>query len=498
MTSRESSILGNRLVPIPKRITFTDGDYFRLCDACRIALRVPSRDMVCGIAELISQFWGIRPTLLVSEARSSTHAEGYAVTVTASEVTITASGQAGILNALKTLRQLAEAERGQLTFSAYELPPCSIEDAPAMEFRGLHLCWFPENREWQIERAIRMAAYYKFNHVVLETWGVFPFESHPFLCWPEPERRLDRRGLARIIAEAQRLGVTVIPQFNMLGHASGSREVGGKHTILNVHPEYQPLFEPDGWSWCLTNPATRKVLTDVTLELLAFFGKPPYFHLGCDEARLLGTCRSCRARPPKELVKDHLIHFHGLLREHGARAIMWHDMLLNREDPRWAHYTVCGHEAHGLGDLYRELPRDIVIADWQYEYPEVDGKAPVWPTSRFFKDEGFAVLVCPGQNLKGLFSLSQLAAQLPLHGLLETTWSALDFGMGTTLFKAAMSAWRGGDFSDITANDFTASYSPDALCLLHLHMRQIAHDMQIHDYETTGRIMLQVPEHTIA
>ena len=51
-------------------------------------------------------------------------------------------------------------------------------------------------------------------------------------------------------------------------------------------------------------------------------------------------------------------------------------MLVTRGDPRWDGYIACGREYHGLSELYRELPKDIIICDWQYDYPQKDGKEP--------------------------------------------------------------------------------------------------------------------------
>jgi len=50
---------------------------------------------------------------------------------------------------------------------------------------GANLCWLPELRPQQIERAIRLAAMFKFNYVVIEPWAVFRSEKHPWISWPD-------------------------------------------------------------------------------------------------------------------------------------------------------------------------------------------------------------------------------------------------------------------------------------------------------------------------
>ena len=370
MTDREATILKNRLIPVPQNCKFGDGKPYRLEDGCSIVIDYPEPgvELCRDIDEITRLYWGVRADFQWNSAVNSIPPEGYRMKADEKVLKIEASDRTGILNALKTLRQLAERERGKEASSVFEADPFEIEDAPKLKFRGLHICWFPENQEWQIERAIRMAAYCKFNYVVLETWGVFPFEKHPYLCWKQPGCHISKEDIRRLVKEAARHGVTVIPQFNLLGHASGSRENGGKHVIENQFPEAMSLVEPDGWSWCLSNPETRKVLTDCVDEMLECFGHSGFFHAGCDEARLVGTCRSCRKQNLPDLMKDHLLYFYDYLKQHGARMMMWHDMLLNSDDPRWYGYIACGKEAEELGKLYQELPKDMIICDWQYGY----------------------------------------------------------------------------------------------------------------------------------
>ena len=38
----------------------------------------------------------------------------------------------------------------------------------------------------QIERAIRLAALLKFNYAILEPWGMYKSEKHPWWSWPKP------------------------------------------------------------------------------------------------------------------------------------------------------------------------------------------------------------------------------------------------------------------------------------------------------------------------
>ncbi len=493
MNHQEQEVLEKRINPRPVKFTLIGDEIYRINSSAVFTIET-AEDAGC-LKNIIRTFWECDPVI---DSRKITvpvdfpkSADAYRISVNAAGIRITAHGRTGVLNGLKTLRQLAEPERGVLKYTCYELPFCEIEDAPRIGFRALHICWFPENEQYQIERAIRLAAYYKFNYVILETWGVFPFKSAPFLCWQE--YALNRKELVRIIAEAKELGLTVIPQFNILGHASGSRENGGKHVVGNRFPEYASLFEPDGWSFCLSNPETKRILTECVQDMYEAFGRPPFFHIGSDEARLLVTCRTCRRQNRKELIKGHLLHFRDYFAEKGVRVMMWHDMLIDREDPRWAGYTACASEREGLTDLYRELPKDIVICDWNYNYPEKeDGTPPEWPTSRFFNDNGFDVTVSPWYDQRGIRDQAALVEKESMFGYIGTTWAELDLRLFYTAAQGAAAAWHAGDSSKSGPYGWYMDLG-DYQCQMHYHLRQIENDMNLREYKSLGQIALQMP-----
>ena len=466
-----------RLIPVPKSVSIEDGAMYRICDRCKVVLTTKETE---GAEKMVSalfrQYWNVLPEIVLKNKTDNSRrccSEAYSVRVSEKQLTITAEGKAGLMNALKTLRQLAEAERTKRLENLL-LVPCKIDDQPTMEFRGIHLCIFPETPLWDLEKKIRLAAYHKFNYAVIEAWGVFPFRSHPEFCWSD--RKIDRRKFKRLIRLGKELGITLIPQLNLLGHASNARFVTGKHAILDCHPELLPIFEPDGWCWCISNTETRKVLTDLVMELHDFFETPPYFHIGCDEAHSLATCYSCRKFVLKDLITDHILWFHDLLKKRGARAIMWHDMLLEKNDKRWKNYI-----AHGkIANLHKAFPRDIIIADWQYDRPrpELDSE-PDWATVKFFKKQGFDVLMCPWLDPRDMRSIGKTVGSEHLMGMLETTWHKSDH-VFEIFADAAEAAWN-------PLQPISASYLS-----LAEHVRHICWDMKICDYEQTGWFRKQI------
>jgi len=284
----------------------------------------------------------------------------------------------------------------------------------------------------------------------------------------------------RLVKIADDLGVMLIPQFNLFGHASGSRSCTGKHVVMDLHPELQPLFEPLGWTWCLSNPATTQLIEDVVVEMHDAFGRPPLFHAGCDEAEDMGSCATCRRTDYAEVVEKFLMHIHGVLAARDCRMMIWHDMLLQAGDPRWK-----GFYANGSGQaevMLDALPRDVIICDWYYGAPNQEG---TWPTLRYFKEKGFPVLACPWEELAGYRGLSKAVQQEQLMGMLSTTWHHL-YGMDMMriYFRAAHAAWgtlpNGGHENLVFAQ----------------HLRQVGWDIPVKSYEDTGYYNTQLPETT--
>lgn len=421
-------------------------------------------------------YGGFAPDVRVGKHHGETFTPGaYTLIISKGNVRICTNGIEGVRYALYSLRQLAIPARGTETVQGWIVPETVIEDYPDLEFRGLHLCWFPETDPWDIEKKIRLAAYYKLNYVVIESWGTFRSEIYPWLGWADGSMTKDE--IARLRGIADDLGVCLIPQFNVFGHASGSRIKSGKHDVLDFAPEYQPLFEPEGgWNWCLSNPNTLKVQIGYINEMLEAFGNPPYFHIGCDEARP-PSCPDCISTDYSQLLIKHISSICSFLSEKGTRAMMWHDMLLDRNDSRWSRY------AHGTKETAAAcncLPKDIIICDWFYDKPQDS-----YPSLDYFKSFGFDVLTCPWQNLEGILAQGSYARKTGMYGILGTIWHK-DYGvpMAAGLLQLADAAWSSSPQQFSTSTDVRLKAAT--------HFRQIEWDMEITEYWQTGFNHLQV------
>ena len=402
------------------------------------------------------------------------NSEGYAAIVDETGVKISANTLAGTRWASYTLRQLAIAKRGTFKTEGYILPKLTIEDCPHLAFRAVHLCWFPEVRPQQMERAIRLAALLKFNYAIIEPWGMYKSEKHPW--WPWPQANLTKSEVKRLVALGKDIGITLIPQINCYGHASASRGCTIKHSALDIHPEYEALYEPGGWNWCLSNPETQRVLRELIAEMHEDFGNPPYFHIGCDEAQAQ-TCPECLKTPNAVLVCRHIAGLSEFVKSRGAKAMIWHDMLLDRKDSRWKDFVKCGgSQATAILD---KLPKDIIICDWQYSYGNMKETRKDWPTMSYFKEKGFPVAGCPWRNYNTMKPMADYIVKIGGFGFIETTWHHLRGKDWENMYMSAAHAAWGSPVSHGVS--FQRS------------LRLVGNDMKVTDYLDTGYLNNQVP-----
>ena len=474
------------IVPAPREMTYKPSVPVRIDASTEFAVRCPDAAAKAWIKSKASKWFGAAVRTRMADGREAgveaPHEfggeEGYSLVANPGRIEIAANTIKGVRLAMYTLRQAAERESGGAELKGYWLPALKIRDEPALAFRGVHFCWFPECSPVLIERQIRFAAYCKFNYAVVECWGVFKSEKFPYLSLPDAF--VTAKDLRRLSDVARDLGITLIPQLNVLGHAAQQRWCSGKHATLDFHPERQPLFEPGGgWNWCLSNPEAVKTVQGFVAELHDAFGRPPFFHIGCDEADP-PTCPVCRAAGAYAgLIESHIVAIADLLRRRGARAMMWHDMLLERD--KWKPFV-----AKGSGDeakMVDTLPKDIVICDYYYgndpdkvarggEVVSVEER----PTLDYFAGKGFSVLACPWRDMKEIVDQSKYVRERRLFGVLQTVWHRFRGLEFMQMMEAAASGAWGVEHEPVTR-----SGRPFAK-----HWRQIGWDMGVSRYEDAG------------
>lgn len=315
---------------------------------------------------------------------------------------------------LQLLERVGEAET-----VGFSVPYCDIFDRPAMKFRGIHICLFPESPIELIEKTLILAAFAKFNYVVFESFGGLDMDT--IHGWKD--KSYSKEVIAPILKKAKLMGLEIIPMINSLGHATFSCDIIGKNMTVECNPHLLTYLEPYEYDWCISNPATAKLLKTMREEMYELCGEGEYFHIGGDESYFLATCDRCSSQPFIPMVTEYLNNLCTEICAEGRRPLIWSDMLLNGQD--WK--IESDESLYANSTLERpthlilpNLDRRFIIADWQYDL--VHGKEE---TSLHFKNQGFNTILCPWKRAGNVETLTLKAKENEIDGVMLTTWHKL-------------------------------------------------------------------------
>ncbi|MBQ8641696.1 MAG: family 20 glycosylhydrolase [Clostridia bacterium] len=365
--------------------------------------------------------------------------KSYVLHADAGGVWLAASEPGGLTDGFKTLVQLICPENLTPGAEQFYILGTDIRDNPSIPFRAVHICVFPESELYNIEKAIHLAGFLKMTHLILEFWGTYRYRCMPAMAWEGHSYTGEE--LRPLITLARSYGMEVIPMINHFGHASQARNCYGRHTVLNREPRYALLFEPDGWTWCLSNPDTYRLLGEMRAEQNELCGKGAYFHLGFDEAYSFATCPKCRKRVPHELLAEYLNRLTEDLAADGRRPIVWGDEFMDRSDfaGKGSVLPEANGQNHGTAKAIELLDRRVIIADWEYHYKNGENLS-----TPYFQRHGFDVVLCPWSDPENIRSLCRNAGDMAAYGVILTTWDRLPVFQRLAV-QAAAFAWNGGE-----------------------------------------------------
>ncbi|GAA5015618.1 glycoside hydrolase family 20 zincin-like fold domain-containing protein [Actinopolymorpha pittospori] len=259
-------------------------------------------------------------------------AQSYELQATGDLVRVSAPERAGLFYGIVTLVQLIRSDQGRLW-----LPEGVITDWPDVGRR--HLFW--DNSEHldrleTLKAAVRKAAMYKVNGVVLKLDSHFVYESAPALADPNA---LMPAELQELTDYAQRYHVQLIPYIDAPGHLAW----------LLKHPEYRNLreFADCNYELCTTDPGSYRLLEGLFDDLLSSNQGVEHFVLSTDEPYYIGLGRS-RARAAElgsvgKLEAEFVRRAAGYLRDRGRTVQIWGEYPIEREDiPSLPPYLING------------------------------------------------------------------------------------------------------------------------------------------------------------
>lgn len=366
--------------------------------------------------------------------------EGYLLEIDSAGAVVFARSPRGLVYGCQTLLQLVTGKPDAA--AGKHLPGVRIADYPQLPFRGVHICIFPNTELAAVRKMILLAARFKYNAVVIEFWSSLKSKKRPETAY---ENTYAPEQIRSLVLLGQALGMEMIPMLNSWGHASGMRSRSGEHAVLDRFPEHKDLYEANGWSFDLTNPAIYDHLFDRFDELLEIFAPAKYFHIGLDEAwGHLGVTEKL-GEEPHRLISQHIGKLYGYFSQRNVRILLWHDMFLERDHPQLGRQSPANSIPPFNTHLaLPDLPRDVIIAAWNYSN-QVD-----WAVPEYFHEKGFPVVVCPWKSKGNTMALVNIAKKSDLLGLLETTWDSLEVCQ-PSVGRAGVLAWTapGYDLAEV-------------------------------------------------
>jgi hexosaminidase len=386
-------------------------------------------------------------------------AEGYRITVSQSaSAMVEAPTISGLLNAIRTLRQLFRERDGKVSLRA-----CSIEDWPTFPYRGVHMFTGHKARDFQVRMMREVLGPLKINQFVYQC-EYLRWDSHPEL-W-HAQRGMEKADARAVLDEAARQHIEVTPLINTFGH-SNWLYAGNAHRDLADNPDNPNTYDP-------TNPEAYRICGEIYDEAIRFF-RPRVFHIGHDEVTMYGFPENERTKRVSvaEWLRRDITHWHDFMTSRGIRVMLWGDQFLAKDDAAGASFAPNTTESKARRD---QLPKDVIIADWHYgDVPAASQvSVPLWAR------EGFDAVVCPWFKPGNIVRFAKAAANERAGagktggpgqalGLLQTTWAGFSNDEESFMANqeqyaayvlAAESAWTGGyDKASDVPFDYTEEFA---------------------------------------
>ncbi|MBR1982421.1 MAG: family 20 glycosylhydrolase [Akkermansia sp.] len=284
--------------------------------------------------------------------------ETYSISITPAGIELSIASPAALPAAAQTLAQaVLQDSAGQPA-----LPSMQLSDYPALQHRGIMLdpCRHPISVE-DTRRVLSLMARYKLNrlhwHLCDDQGWRIEIKKYPRLTTvgarrPESANWLDQSikdstpvdfhytqdDIRHIVSYAHSLGITIIPEIEIPGHASAA--VAAYPRLGNQDsPGFAPRVET-GWGVFphVMAPCdfTFQFIRDVLAEVCELFPRAPYIHIGGDEVPRDQWQTSPAAQAfmqqhgltRESQIQDHFTHFCAqVLRSHGRRMLGWDEIL---------------------------------------------------------------------------------------------------------------------------------------------------------------------------
>ncbi len=306
-----------------------------------------------------------------------------------------------------------------------------------------------ESLDWLIAQLPRYAEW-GYRELYLHLEDAVEFPSLPGVARKDAYSRAQ---FARLVGEATRVGIGVVPIVNLLGHTQYLIKVPALRDLNELRAaDGSPLATGQ------VSPLHPLILdiADALVRDVTPFCTAGKIHLGLDESFHMGQSPACRAEVAEIGLAAHFARYvqrlNGVVLSHRLRLGMWADMLAL------------------LPDAVAHLPPGIIAYDWYY-YPF--GRRPRIEIRNFaeydlapaLRARGIEYWGCPmngsfrfeplpvfGERIANIRSWWRRGGAVDAAGMLVTSWepNRLALEMTTVVDAAAACLWLDPGIDDAT------------------------------------------------
>lgn len=368
--------------PIPKHIDWQDGMVSiqsataNSADADEVfaaAFFSESLEERCGNRQ---QKNGVTAVLTKGDAAAFA-GERYTISVTDTEIRITAATRLGLLYGVDTLLQICEKHNGSC-------PRFFCDDKPTKAFRGFHI-GLPALREFGFtKRFLRYVLLpLRYNALIVEFAGGMRFDTHPEIsaawlqgckdgrrglqppfphaCLGADGTLLEKEEVRELVRSVKELGLEFIPEIQSLGHVQyityAHPEIAETEPVdVTVADTREEDARPAAFyhhCYCPSQEKSYEIIYDLIDEILEVTKPAHYVHMGHDEVYQLGICKKCRTQNPADLYARHVNAMHDYLAKRGLKMMIWADMLHPRPTTKYL-----------TSPAIHKIPKDIILLDF--------------------------------------------------------------------------------------------------------------------------------------
>ncbi|MEJ2648235.1 MAG: glycoside hydrolase family 20 zincin-like fold domain-containing protein [Sedimentisphaerales bacterium] len=386
-----------------------------------------------------------KAALRIIRDKSVPNPEAYRLVIAQGRIEIHSSSSAGTYYAIQTMSDIIQ-------IYGKTIPAMTIEDDPDFARRGVyHDCSRGKVPKLStLKELVTRLAHWKINELQLYIENVFTFRSHPDIgkgfspFTPDEILELQKhcnKHHVRLVGSLASFGhlekILSLPQYSQLGEMPGFRGF------------------PGGTTLCPSDSGSIKLVAELYSEFVPLFDAND-FNVCCDETWELGKGRSKKESEKKgvgRLYLDFILKIYRLSKNYGKRMNLWADIVLK------------------YPELLGELPRDIVLLNWEYEQ-----NGPNIVLAKEISESGIPFMVCPGtsgwlthgsrlsNSIGNIKNFAAAGKKYNAEGLLNTDWG--DDGhrnfLGISLHSfahGAAHAWNGKAVNDKTFTErFCSSF----------------------------------------